>query len=138
MFILIMLFAAVPSAAFLSPTHQIKCLTTQLLSTMPHLYQDEPNSLDSSYIKKEEHDKKHSSYHVERGLDTIDNAADPAHSIHHHLIDVDHQKLDDLGLKAQKAWLPVNVHEMEVDAVSMMTVLFAVIAVLLFGAGFST
>ena len=137
-FVVLMLFAAVPAAAFLAPSHQIKCITTQLPSSMPHLYRDEPNPLDSNYIKKEEHDKKHSSYHVERGLDTIDNAADPAHSIHHHLIDVDHMKLDDLGSKAQKAWLPVNVHEMEVDAVSVMAVLFAIFAVLLFGAGFST
>ena len=123
--------------AFVAPTQQTKCLTTHLLSSMPHLYRDEPNPMDSEYIKREEHDTKHSSFHVDQGLETYDDASDPAHSIHHHIIDVDHKKLDDLGLKAQKAWKPVNVHEMEVDAVSVITALFMLFAAVLFGAGLS-
>ncbi|KAL7514926.1 hypothetical protein ACHAXN_013060 [Cyclotella atomus] len=107
---------------FLAPSRTIKCLTTQLSSSMPHLYRDEPNPMDSAYIKKEEHDPKHSSFHVEQG----------------HLIDVDHEKLDDLGLKAQNAWKPVNVHEMEVDAVSLTAALFMLLAAVLIGAGFGS
>jgi hypothetical protein len=137
LFILAALLVVHPVESFLTPSHQIKCITTQLSSSMPHLYRDEPNPLDAAYIKKEEHEPKHSSFHVERGIDTVDNAADPAHSIHHHLIDVDHQKLEDLGLKAQNAWKPVNVHELEVDAVSLMAVLMMIFAAVLFGAGFS-
>jgi hypothetical protein len=106
---------------FVAPSRKI-CLTTQLSSSMPHLYRDEPNSLDAVYIKKEEHDPKHSSFHVEHG----------------HLIDVDHEKLDDLGMKAQNAWKPVNVHEMEVDAVSVTAALFMLLAAVLIGAGFGS
>ena len=39
------------------------------LSNEPHLYRDEPNPLDAAYIKKEEHEPKHSSFHVERGIE---------------------------------------------------------------------
>lgn len=121
--------------SFIATSQQIKSLTRQFSST-PHLYRDEPKPLDSSYVKIEEHNPKHSSFHVERGLDTIDDKSDPAHSIHHHLIDVDKQKLDDLGLKAQNAWKPVNVHEMEVDAVSVTALLFMLLGAVLFGSGF--
>ena len=123
--------------AFVAPSQQTKCITTQHFFSTPHLYRDEPNPMDSDYIQREENDAKHSSFHVERGVDTYDDASDPAHSVHHHLIDVDHEKLNDLGLKAQKAWKPVNVHEMEVDAVSVMAALFMLFAAVLFGAGLS-
>lgn len=136
LFLITALLMVHPAKSFLAPSHQIKSITTQLSSSMPHLYRDEPNPLDSDYIKKEEHDPKHSSFHVERGLDTIDNASDPAHSVHHHLIDVDQKKLGDLGLKAQNAWKPVNVHEVEVDAVSVTAILFIILAAVLFGSGF--
>ena len=162
--ILVALLRVLPVGAFLAPSRPIKFISTQFSSGMPHLHWDEPNELDSNYIKKEEHDPKHSSFHVEHGIDIVDVISDPVHSIRHHLIDVDHQKLDDLGLKAQKAWIPVNVHEVEVDgmkpwyslctscsfnslpcaqvfsffilsAVSVAAFLFTLFAAVLFGAG---
>jgi hypothetical protein len=133
---LIVAFQAVhPTECFLAPPHQINLLATPTrLSSSTH---HEPNPLDSSYIKKEEHDPKHSTFHIERGLDTFDNKVDPAHSIHHHLIDVDHDKLNDLNLRAQNAWKPVNVHEIDIDPVSAFAVVFMLIASLLFATGFS-
>jgi len=136
LFVIAALLVVIPVDCFLGPHHKAKCLVRHL-SPSTHLYQDEPNPLDSSYVKKEEHDPKHSSFHVDRGLDTFDNAADPAHSIHHHLIDVDHDKMHDLELRAQNAWKPVNVHEMEIDPVSAVTVLFILLASVLLAAGLS-
>lgn len=69
LFILAALLVVHPVESFLAPSHQIKCITTQLSSSMPHLYRDEPNPLDAAYIKKEEHEPKHSSFHVERGIE---------------------------------------------------------------------
>ncbi len=88
--------------------------------------------LEREVIKEEQGKKKHSMYHIEHGPETIDDKDDPVHSSHHHLIDVDHDKLHDLGLRAQHAWLPVNVHEMEVDALTLSAVLFGVLALMLF------
>lgn len=136
LFVITALLVVIPADGFLGPHHKANHLARHLSPTT-HLYQDEPNPLDSSYVKKEEHDPKHSSFHVDRGLDTFDNAADPAHSIHHHLIDVDHDKLHDLELRAQNAWKPVNVHEIEVDPVSAVTILFILLASALFAAGLS-
>ncbi|KAL3797520.1 hypothetical protein HJC23_009884 [Cyclotella cryptica] len=136
LFVITALLVVIPVDCFLAPYHKAKYLARHL-SPSTHLYQDEPNPLDSSYVKKEEHDPKHSTFHVDRGLDTFDSPTDPAHSIHHHLIDVDHDKLHDLELKAQNAWKPVNVHEVEIDPVSAVTVLFVLLASILFAAGLS-
>ena len=101
------------------PNVQRKTSVAVLSSTADdrdYLYRQEPTALQREEIDKEEGNPKHSTFHVVRGPGFIDDKADPAHSFHHHLIDVDHDKLDDLGLRAQKAWMPVNVHEMDVDA----------------------
>ena len=97
-----------------------------------YLYRQEPTALEREEIEKEEGKPKHSMYHVEAGPGLFDDKADPAHSFHHHLIDVDHDKLHDLELRAQKAWTPVNVHEMDVDAVTAAAVLFGLLALILF------
>ena len=97
----------------------------------PFLYRDEPHMIEREEIKKEQGKKKHSMYHIEHGPETYEKA-DPVHSLHHHLIDVDHDKLNDLGVRAQHAWTPVNVHEMEVDAFTLSAVLFGVLALILF------
>ena len=96
-----------------------------------HLYRQEPTELERKEVKNV-HDPEHSSFHVEHGLESVDNKADPVHSVHRHLIDVDHDKLHDLDLRAQKAWLPVNMHEVEVDAVTMTALFFGLLAVILF------
>eukprot|EP01083_Nonionella_stella_P201498 737138_1 len=83
-----------------------------------HLYRQEPTALEREEIIKEEGKPKHSMFHVEAGPGLFDDKMDPAHSFHHHLVDVDHDKLHDLEMRAQKAWAPVNVHEMDVDAVT--------------------
>lgn len=67
-----------------------------------YLYRQEPTDVERDLINKEVGDPKHSTYHVEHGPMTVDNTADYAHSIHHHLVDVDHDKLHDLDLRAQK------------------------------------
>ena len=97
-----------------------------------YLYRQEPTPIEREEINKEVGDPKHSTYHVERGPMTVDNKNDYAHSTHHHLIDVDHDKLHDLDLRAQKAWLPVEVHEMKVDPVTLAAALFGVLALMLF------
>mmetsp|Transcript_18329 Transcript_18329/g.39589 ORF Transcript_18329/g.39589 Transcript_18329/m.39589 type:complete len:143 (-) Transcript_18329:2253-2681(-) len=135
LFIVITVLNVLHSEAFLSPSIKTKTISSLMSST--RLYQDEPNPLDSSYIKREEHDTKHSTFHVQTGLDTIDDKSDPAHSIHHHLIDVDHNKLNDLQLRAQNAWTPTEVHEIEVDATTAATALFALLASILFFVGLS-
>ena len=97
-----------------------------------HLYRDEPHELKRELINKEEHNPKHSSYHVDNGIESVDDKTNPAHSVHHHLIDVDHDKLNDLNMRAQKAWRPVEVHEMNVDAVTVLAACFATLALILF------
>ena len=69
---------------------------------------------------------------MEKGVTFLENKADPKHSVHHHLIDVDHEKLHDLDLRAQKAWLPVETHEISLDAVTVSAALFAILALILF------
>ena len=97
-----------------------------------HLYRQEPTELEREVLEKEEGNPKHSTYHVERGPDFVLDKSDVQHSIHHHLIDVDHDKINDLNMRAQKAWLPVNVHEMELDAMTVAVTLFGLLALLLF------
>ena len=85
---------------------QRKTGTLQLSSVangFGHLYRDEPHELERELINKEEHNPKHSSYHVDNGIESVDDKTNPAHSVHHHLIDVDHDKLNDLDTRAQKA-----------------------------------
>lgn len=106
-------FLALPANGFL--TAQSRQRVTALCAVDSTLYNDEPTEARRDYIRKEEGNPKHSMFHVERGPERIDNKADPAHSLQHHLIDVNHDELNDLGMRAQKAWLPVNVHEMDVD-----------------------
>ncbi len=96
-----------------------------------YLYRQEPTELERKIIEEEEHDRKHSSFHIERGPDYVEDKSDSAHTIHHHLIDVDHEKIADLDRRAQKAWLPVEVHEMEVDPVTLAATVFVSIAVVL-------
>lgn len=110
---------------------QKKTKTTLHLSS-PYLYRQEPTPLEREVISKEEGDPTHSTFHVEKGPTFVENKADPKHSVHHHLIDVDHEKLHDLNLRAQKAWLPVETHEMSVDAVTVSAALFAILALILF------
>ena len=47
-------------------------------------------------------------------------------------IDVDHDKLDDINLRAQNAWKPVEVHEVDVDPVTLFAALFGTLAIILF------
>ena len=47
-------------------------------------------------------------------------------------IDVDHDKLDDINLRAQNAWKPVEVHEVDVDPVTLFAALFGTLAIVLF------
>lgn len=96
------------------------------------LYREEPSALEREIIEKEEGSPKHSTFHVERGPEFVVDKSDALHSVHHHLIDVDHDKLNDLNVRAQKAWIPVNVHEMKLDAVTVSVVLFGLLALLLF------
>ena len=105
---------------------QKKTKTTLHLSS-PYLYRQEQTPFE-----QEEGDPKHSTFHVEKGPTFVENKADPKHSVHHHLIDVDHEKLHDLNLRAQKAWLPVQVHELDVDGVTLAAALFAILALILF------
>ena len=107
-------------------------LYSSLTNGFGHLYRDEPNELERELINKEEHNPKHSSFHVEHGIESVDDKTDPSHSVHHHLIDVDRNKLKDLDMRAQKAWLPVEVHEMNVDAVTVLAACFAALALILF------
>ncbi len=86
---------------------------------------------------KQEHDPKHSSFHVEKGPLSIDDKTDPVHSIHHHLVTPDHDKIDDLNLRAQRAWTPVNVHEMDIDGFSAAAALFGVSLFILLLVGFA-
>lgn len=97
-----------------------------------HLYRGEPTELEREILEKEEGNPKHSSFHVEHGPEYVVDKSDVLHSVHHHLIDVDHDKLNDLNARAQKAWSPVNVHEMNLDAVTVSVVLFGLLALLLF------
>ena len=111
---------------------QKKTKATLHLSS-PYLYRQEPTPLEREVLSKEEgDDPKHSTFHVEKGPTFVENKADPKHSVHHHLIDVDHDKLHDLDLRAQKAWLPVQVHELDVDGVTLAAALFAILALILF------
>ncbi len=110
---------------------------TQILSLSSttdrsHLYREEPTALKREILAKEEGSPKHSTFHVERGPEFVLDKSDALHSVHHHLIDVDHEKLNDLNERAQKAWIPVNVHEMDLDAVTVSVVLFGLLALLLF------
>ena len=47
-------------------------------------------------------------------------------------IDVDHDKLNDLNLRAQNAWKPVEVHEVDVDPVTLFAAVFCALALVLF------
>lgn len=96
------------------------------------LYREEPSALEREIIEKEEGRPKHSTFHIERGPEFVLDKSDVLHSVHHHLIDVDHDKLNDLNVRAQRAWIPVNVHEMNMDAVTVSVVLFGLLALLLF------
>ena len=111
---------------------QRKTSSISVTNGIGHLYREEPHELERELINKEEHNPKHSSFHVEHGIQSVDDKTDPSHSVHHHLIDVDHNKLNDLDLRAQKAWLPVEVHEMNVDAVTVLAACFATLALILF------
>eukprot|EP01083_Nonionella_stella_P086959 241758_1 len=106
-------------------------LRRKTLVAVNYLYREEPTEVEREEMKNLGN-PKHSSFHVEKGPVSIDDKTDPAHSIHHHLIDVDHDKLNDLSLRAQKAWTPVDVHEMDVDAVTAAAVLFGLMALILF------
>ena len=123
--------AFVPSA---HPIHslqvQVKTAFASSAADRSYLYKEEPTDLEREVLK-EEHDPKHSSFHVEKGPLSIDDKNDPVHSIHHHLVDVDHGKIHDLELRAQHAWTPVNVHEMDVDGFSAAAALFGVFTFIL-------
>jgi hypothetical protein len=127
--------AFVPSAR---PIHslQVKTALASTAADRSYLYRDEPTDLERKAMK-EEHDVKHSTFHVEKGPMSVDNKNDPVHSVHHHLVTLDHDKLHDLELRAQRAWTPVNVHEVDVDAVSAAAALFTVFALVLILAGFA-
>lgn len=47
-------------------------------------------------------------------------------------IDVDHDKLNDINLRAQNAWKPVEVHEVDVDPVTLFAAVFGTLALVLF------
>ena len=136
LFFLLLLLGIVQVAHSFVPAPQQHTIVALHLSSIAggggHLYRDEPTELERDLVKKEEHDPKHSSFHVEQGPGFADDKIDPAHSFHHHLIDVDHDKLHDLELRAQKAWLPVNVHEVDVDPVTLFAALFGILALILF------
>lgn len=80
------------------PFAHLARLMTDTIFTVKSLSTD----VERDLINKEVGDPKHSTYHVEHGPMTVDNTADYAHSIHHHLVDADHDKLHDLDLRAQK------------------------------------
>ena len=129
--ILILLLVILQLTQSFVPHSSLQRTTTLHLSS-PYLYRQEPTLLEREVLSKEEGDQKHSSFHVEKGPTFVENKADPKHSVHHHLIDVDHDKLHDLELRAQKAWLPVQVHELDVDGVTLAAALFAILALILF------
>ena len=111
---------------------QVKTALASSITDRSYLYRKEPTDVERKVMEQEEkHDVKHSSFHVEKGPMSLDNKNDPVHSVHHHLIDVDHDKLHDLELRAQNAWLPVNVHEVDVDGVSAAAALFGMFALVL-------
>ncbi len=124
------------------PTHSLQVqVNTALASSAAnnertHLYKQEPTDLEQD-VMKQEHDPKHSSFHVEKGPLSIDDKNDPVHSVHHHLVTLDHDKIGDLELRAQRAWTPVNVHEMDVDGFSAAAALFGVFAFVLLLVGFA-
>ncbi len=130
--------------AFVPSTHPIHSLQVQVKTALSsttadgrnYLYRDEPTDLERSAMK-EEHDPKHSSFHVDKGPLSVDNKNDPLHSLHHHLIGVDHDKIHDLELRAQHAWTPVNVHEMDVDGFSAAAALFGLFTFILLLVGFA-
>eukprot|EP00986_Skeletonema_menzelii_P017681 scaffold21036_cov80-Skeletonema_menzelii.AAC.5 len=130
--------------AFVPSTHPIHSLQVQVKTALSstaadgrnYLYREEPTDLERS-VMKEEHDPKHSSFHVDKGPLSIDNKNDPLHSVHHHLVGVDHDKIHDLELRAQHAWNPVNVHEMDVDGFSAAAALFGLFTFILLLVGFT-
>ena len=132
-------FAFVPSAHPIHHSLHVKvntALASSAANERIHLYKQEPTDLERD-VMKQEHDPKHSSFHVEKGPLSIDDKNDPVHSIHHHLVTLDHAKIDDLELRAQRAWTPVNVHEMDVDGFSAAAALFGVFAFILLLVGFA-
>lgn len=125
----------VPSTRPIHPLH-VKVNTALASSAANHLYKQEPTDLERD-VMKQEHDPKHSSFHVEKGPLSIDDKNDPVHSIHHHLMTLDHDKIDDLNLRAQRAWTPVNVHEMDIDGLSAAAALFGMSLFILLLVGFA-
>lgn len=115
---------------------QVKTALASSAADQSYLYREEPTDLGRK-ATKEEQDAKHSTYHVEKGPVSLDNKNDPVHSVHHHLITVDHDRLHDLELRAQHAWLPVDVHEVDVDGVSAAAALFGAFALVLLLVGFA-
>jgi hypothetical protein len=111
---------------------QVKTDLASTASDRSYLYRKEPTDVERKVMEEEaKHDVKHSTYHVEKGPMSLDDKNDPLHSVHHHLIEADHDKLHDLELRAQNAWLPVNVHEVDVDGVSAAAALFGMFALIL-------
>lgn len=132
------------ASAFLPPKQQISTLVRNVKTSSTlqvsnadrsFLYRDEPTDLERQEIKREAGKTKHSTFHVEKGPEYVDDKFDPMHTLHHHLIDVDHEKLADLELRAQNAWKPVEVHEVDVDPVTVASMLFVstVLVLFLFG-----
>ena len=48
-------------------------LYSSLTNGFGHLYRDEPHELERELINKEEHNPKHSSFHVEHGIESVDD-----------------------------------------------------------------
>jgi hypothetical protein len=134
--LLIACLAANGFGPFVRPIHsslqaQVRTVLASSAADRNYLYRDEPPELKRKLIEQEEHNVKHSTFHIEKGPVSIDDKKDPVHSVHHHLVSVDHDKLQDLDLRAQKAWTAVNVHEVDVDSVSAAATLFGLFAMVL-------
>jgi len=88
------------------------------LSPLTHPMKEQgSSSLRVSTQEREEQSHNADLYGITRG------PFHDRHDTHHHLIDVDKDKLDDLGDKS------VQVHEMELDPVTITALCFAAIAI---------
>ena len=81
-----------------------------------------PTCLAASTLERER--GKHDMFTVSRGPEEWD----AEHHPHHHLVDADHEKLHDIT-DHPISQLNVNVHEMDLDAVTITALCFAAIAI---------
>ena len=93
LFIIVLLHLTSPFVPQISLQRKTN-LYSSVTNGFGHLYRDEPHELERELITKEEHNPMHSSFHVAHGIESVDDKTDVSHSVHHHLIEVDHDKFE--------------------------------------------